>query len=96
MNSTEKLQVMMPVPPPHKPKQQGYMTMGPNHTQVLRLSDDIDGREQFFSSRNAAQISAATTTAKKSQSVMRGVQTSRKNESLNVFPIQQTHVQRTL
>ena len=87
MSSTEKLQVMMPVPS-KTTKQQGYMTMGNNHTQILRLSDDIDGREQFFSSRNAAQISAATTTAKKSQSVMRGVQTSRKNESLNVFPIQ--------
>ena len=67
------------------------------NTQVLRLSDDVDGREQFFSSRNAAQqLTAATTTAKKAHSVMRGVQTHRKNESFNVFPVQQTAVHRTL
>lgn len=39
---------------------------------------------------------AATTTAKKTQSVMRGIQTSRKNESLNIMPMHTSHVQRTL
>ena len=59
------------------------------------MADDV-GKEQFFSSRNAGPITAATTTAKKTQSVLRGVQTSRKNESLNIMPVQANHIQRTL
>ena len=62
---------------------------------MLRLADDV-GKEQFFSSRNAGPITAATTTAKKTQSVLRGVQTSRKNESLNIMPVHSGQIQRTL
>ena len=64
---------------------------------MLRLADDL-GKEQFFSSRNGAPIvtAATTTNAKKAQSVMRGVQTSRKNESINIMPVQAGQIHRTL
>ena len=53
VNSSEKLQVMMPSPN----KKYGQV-------QMLKLADEV-GREQFFASRNLGHMGAATTSAKK-------------------------------